>query len=131
MPYKFEIDQKSGVVLFSATGVFTPVDFLYCISDVVDDPRFKPGFSHLVDLRAVKYFVVSPEVMRDRVVLDKDLSTRLGRGKIAIVSSSESVYGITKIYEALMKDSSNEVNTFMDIAEARQWLGLPDEADDT
>jgi hypothetical protein len=131
MPYKFDIDQKTGTVLFSATGVFSPVDFLYCIKEVVEDPRFETDYDHLVDLRAVKYFVVSPEVIHERVLFDKDLSDKLGEGKIAIVSSTDVVNGISKMYENLMKDSTIDVKTFMNMNDARRWLRLPEETNDT
>jgi hypothetical protein len=125
MAYRFDIDQRAEVVLFTAEGVFTAEEFLLCIGEVVADSRFRRGFSHFVDLREVERFPVDGEDTRRRVGVDIDLGPRLGDAKIAIVSSRNHVYGISRMYQALMEGSDIQVETFRDVAKAREWLGLP------
>ena len=127
MSYHFEIDPSLGVVYFSARGVFTSEDLFSCIQEVVADPDFKPGYHHLVDLREVEQHSTRGEEIARRVAIDKAMAERIGTAKFALVSSALQVYGMTKMYEILAKEAPFEVRTFVSMAKARLWLGLPEE----
>jgi hypothetical protein len=127
MSYQFEIDRTRGVVLFSARGVFTPEELFSCIREVLAHPEFEPGYDHLVDLREVEQFPASGEEMRQRVASDWAMGERIGDAKIALVSSGLEVYGMTRMYQILAGEAPFQVRAFVRMAEARSWLGLPEE----
>jgi hypothetical protein len=126
MAYSFRIDTVQGVVLFKATGKFSDEEMLNCIENVVADPAFKPEFNHLADLRDVDEFEPRSTEIRTRAYRDHD-SVRLNASRIAIVSSSDLVYALSRMYATLMEGASVSVRVFKDIGEARKWLGLPPE----
>lgn len=127
MPYTYRIDTEHGIVLFKVTGVFTPEILFECLEVITSDPDFKPDFDHLVDLRDVSGFSPTASDIQKRIHLDKKLKIPLGECKLAIVSSANLVFGMTRMYEMLMDDAPPTVQTFKNFDEAINWLGIPKE----
>lgn len=127
MPYTYHIDTKHEIVLFKATGAFTPEILFECLYEVISEPTFKPTYAHLVDLRDVSSFPAVSSDIQKRVDLDKKLDIQLGKCKIAIVSSDELVFGMTRMYEMLMDDATPTVRTFKNFDDTINWLGIPKE----
>jgi hypothetical protein len=125
MPYSYRIDIDHEVVLFRASGEFSGAEMLACLNEVVASPGFQPSFSHLVDLRDVTDFQATAADMRRRAEADKRMETQIDSGRIALVSSRDSVYGMTRMYEILMDDAPNETRSFASIGDAAEWLGIP------
>ena len=63
--------------------------------------------------------------MHNRVELDIKMSEQLGACKIALVSSNDIVFGMTRMYEMMMDNAPQTVKTFRDIEEAKNWPGTP------
>jgi hypothetical protein len=124
MAYSFRIDADRGVVLFKAADPFSVDDFMTCVDKVVTNPLFESHFDHLVDMRDVKTFEPKGADVRIRAHLDHG-DKRLDASRIAIVSSGDVVFGMSRMYETLMGDASVKVRAFRDMAEATAWLGLP------
>jgi hypothetical protein len=124
MPFSFRIDIERGLVLFTGLGTFTSKDLLTCLEDVVAHPGFQPHFDHLVDMRQVTDFQPGAEDNMIRAARDRD-DVNLQGGRFAIVSSSDLVFGMTRMYETLMNDAGVKVRTFRSMDEAKTWLGLP------
>ena len=124
MAFDFRIDRQNRVVLFKAIGTFSSEDLRTCVAAVVADPDFEPDCDHLVDLRRITTFEPSAQDLRARAKRDA-ANEKLNAGRIAIVSSNDIVYGMTRMYEILMDDASVSVRTFKTMEEAMTWLGLP------
>ena len=127
MPYSFRIDTNHNIVLFKATGAFTSEILLECLQIVAADPKFKTNFNHLVDLRELSSFPAGSSDMQRRANLDRQMEEAIGDCKIALVSSNELVYGMTRMYEIMMNDALPSVHTFKNIDDAIDWLGIPKE----
>ena len=126
MAFSFQIDTKHRVVLFKGTSVFSSKDILTCVEQVVSHPDFRPEFDHLVDMREVTDFAPSAQDVKLRANRDhKD--KKLNASRIAIVSSSDIVFGMSRMYEALMDNAAVTVRTFKEMEQAKTWLGLGDD----
>jgi hypothetical protein len=125
MPYQFHIDPRLQTVFFEARGVMSTPEFLTCLQDVVTDPRFRPGFKHLVDLTRCTRMAPDAEAMRRRILIDRALEAKLGQAPCALVTGNFFVYASTRIYKILARNGPLTVELFQDLASARQWLGLP------
>jgi len=123
MAFSFRIDTKHRLVLFKARGSFSSEDMLTCVEKVVSDPDFKPDFDHLVDLRDVTNFMSSADDVKVRARRDHN-SRKLNASRIAIVSSSDIVFGMSRMYEILMDDADVTVRAFRNMDEATSWLGV-------
>lgn len=126
MPYSYRIDSEHEVVLFKATRLFSADELAGCLKEVVSDPKFKRTFNHLVDLREVTEFPVSGDQVRQRAEADKKMNTDITRCRIAIVSSTDFVFGMTRIYEIMMEEAPPEIHTFRNIRDATKWLDIPE-----
>ena len=123
MAFSFEIDTERRVVLFTGAEVFSTEDMLTCVEQVASHPDFRPDFDHLVDMRAVTDFAPSAEDVKTRAKRDHEGKV-LNASRIAIVSSSDIVFGMSRMYETLMDDASVTVRTFKEMESAKSWLGL-------
>lgn len=126
MPYSYRIDTDHEAVLFRATGVFTSEELLGCLKEVVTDPRFKRTCNHLVDLRDISEFHANASDMHKKTTMDLMMAPQIGECRIALVSSSDTVYGMTRMYEIMMEDAPFIVHTFRNINAAVEWLGIPE-----
>ena len=127
MPYSYKIDTHHNIVLFKATGAFTSEILLECLNVVTADPKFKTNFNHLVDLQDLSSFPADSSDMQKRTSLDREMEEMIGEGKIALVSSNELVYGMTRMYEIMMDDALPTVCTFKQMDDAIDWLDIPKE----
>ncbi len=128
MPYSISIDSDLGLVLVKAEGVFTTHDLMESREQVQSDPRYRPGFNHLADLRQVTRF--EPGTGDIRVRTQRDFGDRqLDDSLIAIVADNDYIFGMARIYESLMDGAPVTVRTFREMCAAHAWLGLP--AEDT
>lgn len=124
MPYRFTVDEINKTVFFQASGELTPSEFLTCLSEVVSDPSFEPGFNHLVDLTCCTRLAVSALHMRQRTDADKKLAHSLGFGKCALVTNNFFSYAVTRIYKTLMRNGPLQIGLFRELLPAYRWLEI-------
>ena len=127
MPYTYKINTEHNIVIFKARGAFTAEILFNCLKEVISSAGFQPGFNHLVDLREVTSFPATTADMHKRVELDLDIEKQLGKCKIALVTSNELVFGMSRMYEMLMDNAIPEVRSFRNINEAILWMGIEKE----
>jgi hypothetical protein len=123
MAFSFTIDGDHGVVRFTGEDVFSSRDLMESIKQVTAHPDFQPDYDHLVDLRDVTSFEPDSGDIRKRSQQDRE-NIRLDTSRIAIVATSNVVFGMSRMYETFMEGADVTVRTFRDMAEAEAWLDL-------
>ena len=123
MGYSLDLDSEQRMGRFEATGVLSQEEVLQAARDLVDHPDFGDGYSVLVDLTSVEEVPISGADIRARVDLDRSLFDRIDKTRFAIVAQREYVFGLARMYQAMMEDSSFDIRTFREIDQARSWLG--------
>lgn len=124
MAISYRIDSRKGLVLTTATGVLTEDELLEHKRKLLEDPAFKPGMRELSDVRGVEKLEVTPEGVWRLAAQDSIDSSRLGEYRLAIVASTDIVFGTARMYEALTDLNIPGVMVFRDMEEARSWLGV-------
>jgi hypothetical protein len=122
MGYSLDLDSEKRTARFEATGVFTQVEALQVVRDFIDHPGFGAGYSVLADLTSVEEVPISGADVRANVDLEKSLADRIGKARFAIVAQREYIFGLARMYQAMMEDSSIDIRTFREIDQARSWL---------
>ena len=112
------------MVLFEVEGSFTVNDLFTCVEREMADPAFSPRFAHLVEPRRATTFEPGTQQLRTRAQRDRR-TPGFQSSRLAIVASSDEIYGISRMYGVLMDDSPAIVRTFRGMDEAREWLSLP------
>jgi hypothetical protein len=92
------------------------------VRDFIDHPDFGDGYSVLADLTSVEEVPISGADVRANVDLEPRLADRIGKARFAIVAQREYIFGLARMYQAMMEDSSIDIRTFREIDQARSWL---------
>lgn len=119
MPGSYTIFPESRLVYSRAWDVLTPAVLLAHSRALAGDPRFQPSFAQLSDLRDVTEVTVSGEDIREAAE-----ASPFGAGaRRAIIVSSDLIFGMTRMYEALRENVSEDLMVFRDVPSALHWLG--------
>lgn len=121
MPISYHIDPALGVAFKRVTGRLTPEELLAHLHDFTADSAFRPGLHAFVDCRETDVGSSSDDVRR--MASDVRANGReLGTGRCAILVASDVQFGMVRVFEAFVGDTSMEFRTFRAVDEARQWL---------
>ena len=114
------------LIVTTGVGVVTDEELFAHWEKGYADCQLPWGTPELVDLRAVERLEVTSDGLRQLVALDAKyaLQQRVPP-KLAIVASSDLVYGMFRMCEALLHQDPNCVGVFRDLLGAEEWLGTP------
>ena len=84
------------------------------------DRRFARNFNQLADLRDVTDLQVTAATIREMVKLNP-FGTSARR---ALVVTSDVVFGMARMYQILLEESSYKFEIFREVDQAFQWLGI-------
>jgi hypothetical protein len=120
MPITYRIDAERGRIRTTGIGNVTLDDVLAHFDALECDPRCPPHLDVLLDLTAQET-LPKPEQLRsaaERV----GAVTEPAFGLCAIVTSSESMFGLLRMFEVYSEPHFEQVRVFRDVAEAEAWL---------
>ena len=124
MPITIHYDPEQNVLFTDAVGSVSLDDIMSYYFEV-ERMDLNPQHSVLANFTEadinLNYDDVSLMASRRRNVFRKADSM-----KIAVVAKVDFVFGIARMYEALLSDERFEVKAFRDRAKALQWLGISD-----
>ncbi len=119
MGLEFKIDTEAGFVYTVGRGIISFEEFKEYRQKLISHSDFDKNYYHLVDYR---------EAAIDRRVYQarQSANTRL-LAKVAIVAGEKSYPFAQRFYG--WTEEEGAVMVFLDMASAREWLGLPTEND--
>ena len=126
MPITYFIDEDLGAVFTTASDVLTEDELLEHKRKVISDPKFKPGFVELSDVRFISDLAISASGLERFVEIDNADSERLEGFKLAIVVSGALEFGMGTMYEMMSREQDRNVRIFRDLGLAREWLQIPE-----
>jgi hypothetical protein len=122
MAITHQTDPERNFVTLIAEGIITDEDLASCRADLVKSSLFRPGMKILADFRAVERFSLSMEGLFQRVDSDRSLEPELKDSRQAVVTSSDLLFGMARVYQARMSEVFDKIEIFRDIDEAVTWL---------
>ena len=126
MPYTITFDQDNNCLFFEASDTFTGADIINSTLEIVEHPNFTEGLNLLADLRPIKQLDVSAADIRRLIELYRKLHGRLGYGQYALVTNSQVIYGMSRMYQIMAERMPFVVEVFREKEVALRWLGLSD-----
>lgn len=120
------IDTANNTVIFTVGDTFTFEQFQHAFERTLHDEQYDKDMNILWDLRAVRVVSMVRNkhelyMMRDYV---KQNSDHYGTGfKMAIVTSSDLLFGFSRMYEMISEDLPFQRMVFRDFDKACEWLG--------
>ena len=127
MPIRYRIDRELALVFTTVEGVVDDEDVLGYVREFPNDPDFEPGCGGLIDARGLERIEVTGDGVRSAAHLTARLAEVFRGAKVAIVAVTDAAFGVARMYQGVRGEVPYEIRIFRDLAEARRWLGLPEE----
>jgi hypothetical protein len=122
-PIDFEIDEAAGLVRSTGRGILTGKELVEFGRRLFNAPDLPSPYRGICDLREVKQFEGPAAGIRALADLARDSLARAPGGRLAFVTSSASVYGLSRMYEMMSDAPGFEVRVFeADVDAALRWL---------
>jgi hypothetical protein len=122
MPVGYGIDEERQIVLSRAWGILTDGEVVLHARALAADPRFAPHYRQLTAMHDVTRSDVSASTVE---AIASEVPFGAGARR-AIVVSSDTVYGMARMFELLRGTKDDEIVVFRDMDAALKWLGLVD-----
>ena len=120
MPAVYTYDAATGVILVSATGVFSTSDYVALQRAVESDPAIPTGSAVLFDVRSVTSFNLSGHDVVGFAHASKSVDRRASR--IAVVVAGPAGYSLARMYESARGNVRPPFKVFGAIEAAMTWL---------
>lgn len=124
MPLSFHYDPEQNVMFTYATGSVS-IDDIMSYYGEVERMDIDPQHSILADFTEadtnLSYEDIGMMASRRR-----NVSREAASMKIAVVAKADLVFGIARMYVAMLNDERFEVSAFRDRAKAIKWLNIQD-----
>ena len=115
--YRFE-----GDFLFTTIEGETGYEDVKAYLDrLLEDPHFRPGMPGLIDCRRVKSLFSITDLRRTAADAKRRPELQVP-GRAAVLTSSNLVYGLLRMYEVFNEGNPAEVRVFRRPEEAMTWL---------
>ena len=119
MPAFYKIDKGRGLVLSSASGVFSLADALGHQQRLLKDPDFDPSYSQIADFTHCTQFDLSGDdvrTMAERTVFSPS-------SRRAILVPNDLAYGLGRMFEMLRENEGEKgIRVFRALDEALDWV---------
>lgn len=123
MSHTIKLNEELGVLVLRAKRSMDVVEIKTAFDEMVRLPGFREGLSLIVDFRGSETPVSGPEV-RQLAEYAKRAGARWGATKWAFLASTDTAYGLSRIFMALTSEHQVETHVFRNLADANGWLGL-------
>ena len=122
----YEIDKERRLVTSTASGVIRLTAIWAHLERLAKDPDFDPSFAQLLDITQVSRVELSSEEIRRAA----GRSVFASNSRLAIVVSSNFVYGIARMFQIMRGMNGDEgIHVFRERDEALAWVLGGDGAD--
>lgn len=119
MPCSYTILPESRFVYTRGWGVVTDAMILAQAHALKGDPRFQPSFAQLYDLREATIAFTSEGIREVARVSPFGVGAR----RAFLSGTSDSLFGMVRMYEVLREPSRDKVEVFRSPEDALRWLG--------
>lgn len=123
MQYKLDVDAPRERFRIVTEGEGTAEGIIDFLNAIVAHPRWKPGWSILLDHRKLSIKSIQVDGIEWVSGHFAGISDRLGTGKCALVMNREIDFGIARAWENVTADRTQmQISVFRTIDEAEAWL---------
>lgn len=128
MPIHVRADKNLGLAVVLFDGVVTTDEFERHLGPLLEDPEYSLMPLTLVDMTLAERAEGPSEVVeRHAYRAAKNIDDKIeGEAKMALVATRDEFFGFGRMYSLLRHGSPVEFAMFRSLAEAEQWLGLPE-----
>lgn len=115
-----DLGYRDATFVVRASGAVTFAEVQRVIGEIDSDPRMRLHPCVLVDARECDDVPTTPELRR--IAADIGPLVKRGLGPIAIVTNSNFVYGIARMFSTFAEAVCAKVHPFRALGDAKRWL---------
>lgn len=123
MSHTLKLNTELGVIVLRVRQSLSFDEVRSIFADMVRLPSFKEGLCLVADLRGSGTSLTGDD-MRALAALAREKDAAWGDTKWAFVASSDTMYGLSRMFMALTDELQVDTHVFRDIEAANGWLGL-------
>jgi len=122
MEYSYTISKSERRARVTVSGSYDLAGSMRATRELLDDPRFEPGFGILLDLRAMDYDAIPRFEELEIAAAARESRLHVVRGPVAVVSVPGPFFDVVRLgsSRAMLFDVTSE--PFFDLAAAEKWL---------
>jgi len=124
MPISIDYDHNKNIIYTKAEGLVRLEDISLYFSSVATLP-LKPGYRVFADYSGVDLELSSEDIhkMAEMRQALRNVDTK-DKVNIAVYCMKDLIFGVGRMYQALLGEEKYNVMIFRDENEARKWLGI-------
>jgi hypothetical protein len=123
MIYKLEISEESNLITVTAKGPYSLNEILDLVYFVIKDPRYKPTYNIIIDMRELRYKPIIREIFKLSEFFIS--SKQYFKGQTGLVTKNKSLYNLFKLATLFVAKYNLNSDIFMNIEEALAWVRDP------
>ncbi len=127
MPIQFEILEDLRLRLATASGALEDEGFVKTFESYWRSPQYDKTLNVLYDFRRLSKFEVYTSTVQDLAELSLTVHRDPTGVKTAVVAPVDVVYGVIRMYQAFVDRSPNSFAVFREMADALEWLEVPED----
>ena len=123
MCHSIKIDKDIKLAQIKARGRVNVLELKDIFLETVEHEDWQSGFNMLCDYSNIENFDVSTKDIDDITEWQVSIDKLIGDGRCAVIASKDSVYGMSRMWEILSSERSQQICVFRQMNDAITWLG--------
>jgi hypothetical protein len=125
MCYRIKIKKDKKMAQISAYGNVNILELREIFFETVRHAEWQTDFDMLCDYRNIEHLAITSQDIDDLTEWQRSIDTLIGNGRCAVVATKDFVFGMSRMWELLSTDRSQQIKVFRKIKDAIMWLLYP------
>ena len=127
MCHIIKIDKERQLAKIVASGRINVIELKDIFLEIVEHEDWQAGFSMLCDYSGIENFDVTTKDIDDITEWQTSIDALIGDGRCAVIACKDSVFGMSRMWEMMSSERSQQICVFRQINDAVTWLSHTDE----
>ena len=123
MCHSIKIDKYGRMAQITARGSVNVLELKEIFLEIVGHRDWQAGFNMLCDYRGIVDFAVTTRDIDNINEWQASIDAVIGDGKCAVVACKDLVYGMSRMWELISSERSQQIRVFRQMKDAVIWLG--------
>ena len=123
MCHSIKIDKGRQLVEITASGSVNVLELKEIFLEFVEHRDWQAGFNMLCDYRDIEDFPVTTRDIDDINEWQASIDALIGDGRCAVVACKDLVFGMSRMWELISSERSQQIRVFRQMKDAVIWLG--------
>jgi hypothetical protein len=122
MCHSIKIHKEKKLAQITAEGKVNILELKEIFLETIEHEDWLPGFNMLCDYSNIEDFDVTTGDMEDITEWQSSIDALIGAGRCAVVGCKDSVYGMSRMWEIISSERSQQICVFRQMNDAVIWL---------